>query len=80
MAKIMVVPVPEIEVRIVAGHRIERWSDRCVTCGRSVNDVLSSSEGAVYGEGGVACHGLLSTVELLQIHAERERRDRVGWT
>ena len=63
--------------RLVAGHTIEWWSDRCETCGRSVNDILSSAEGASYGDPGVACSGGLTQIEMQQLAAERERRARI---
>ena len=65
------------EVRLVAGHLIEKWSDRCQKCNRSVSDVLSSAEGAQLGDDGVACAGLLNQIEVQQLGIERERRARI---
>lgn len=65
------------ETRLVAGHSIERWSDRCEKCGRSVNDVLSTAEGAVIGDVGVACAGLLNQIEVQQLGVKRARRAQI---
>lgn len=65
------------ETRLVAGHRIGNWSDRCMACGRSVNDVMSSAEGAELGETGVSCMGGLNLTEVGQVEAEKARRARM---
>jgi hypothetical protein len=65
------------DTRYVAGHPIANRDDRCITCGRSVHDVMSSYDSAQVGDKGVACVGSLNAAEIDQMAEESKRRSSV---